>query len=120
MALAPIGYPPTIPSSRMLPSSGGRKNSLRVTQARGRERKRYSPLLMRKQVNTIKQNSEGMTVCKHSRIPCKGIVEYNDTLIRLHIPEGQLKVSGRELQIACMSEDSLIVRGFLSGLEYCN
>lgn len=58
------------PSSRMLPSSGGRKNSLRVTQARGRERKRYSPLLMRKQVNTIKQNSEGMTVCKHSRIPC--------------------------------------------------
>lgn len=51
---------------------------------------------------------------------CKGIVEYNDTLIRLHIPEGQLKVSGRELQIACMSEDSLIVRGFLSGLEYCN
>lgn len=51
---------------------------------------------------------------------CKGIVEYNDTLIRLHIPEGQLKVSGRELQITCMSEDSLIVRGFLSGLEYCN
>ena len=51
---------------------------------------------------------------------CKGIVEYNYTLIRLHIPEGQLKVSGRELQIACMSEDSLIVRGFLSGLEYCN
>ena len=48
---------------------------------------------------------------------CKGIVEYNDTLIRLHIPEGQLKVSGRELQIACMSEDSLIVRGFLSGLN---
>ena len=44
----------------------------------------------------------------------------DDTLIRLHIPEGQLKVSGRELQIACMSEDSLIVRGFLSGLEYCN
>lgn len=51
---------------------------------------------------------------------CKGIVEYNDTLIRLHIPEGQLKVSGRELQIVCMSEDSLIVRGFLSGVEYCN
>ena len=70
MAFAPIGYPPTIPSSRMLPSSEGRKNSLRVTRARGRERKRYSPLLMRKQVNTIKQNSEGMTVCKHSRIPC--------------------------------------------------
>ena len=35
---------------------------------------------------------------------CKGIVEYNENIIRLNIPEGQIQFRGRGLEIACMSE----------------
>ncbi len=51
---------------------------------------------------------------------CKGIVEYNDTLIRVNSDNGQLKFTGRNLQIACMSDDSMIIRGYIVGVEYCN
>ena len=51
---------------------------------------------------------------------CKGIVEYNENIIRLNIPEGQIQFRGRGLEIACMSEESMIVRGYIMGLEFCH
>ena len=51
---------------------------------------------------------------------CQGIVEYNEEAIRLNITKGQLKIWGRGLQIACLAEEGMIVRGYIMGLEYCN
>ena len=51
---------------------------------------------------------------------CKGIVEYNDSTVRLNTAAGQIRFSGRSLQIACMTEDSMILRGYILGLEYCS
>lgn len=51
---------------------------------------------------------------------CQGIVEYNEESIRLNITKGQLKIWGRGLQIACLAEEGMIVRGYIMGLEYCN
>lgn len=51
---------------------------------------------------------------------CKGIVEYSENTIRVNIEQGQLKFVGRDLQIVCMTEDSMVIRGFIMGLEYCN
>ena len=51
---------------------------------------------------------------------CRGIVEYNDSTVRLNITGGQLRFSGRSLQIACMTEDSMILRGYILSVEYCS
>ena len=51
---------------------------------------------------------------------CRGIVEYNDSTERLNITGGQLRFSGRSLQIACMTEDSMILRGYILSVEYCS
>ena len=44
----------------------------------------------------------------------------NEEAIRLNITKGQLKIWGRGLQIACLAEEGMIVRGYIMGLEYCN
>ena len=51
---------------------------------------------------------------------CRGIVEYNEGCIRLNIEKGQLKIRGRGLQIACLAENGMIVRGYIAGLEFCD
>ena len=51
---------------------------------------------------------------------CQGIVEYNEEAIRLNITKGQLKIWGRGLQIPCLAQQRMIVRGYIMGLEHCN
>ena len=50
---------------------------------------------------------------------CKGIVEYREDLIRVNIRQGQLAVGGRNLELSCVSEDSMIVRGYINKIEFC-
>lgn len=50
---------------------------------------------------------------------CKGILEYREDLIRVNTQQGQLMLGGRNLEISCMSEDSMIVRGYISKIEFC-
>ncbi len=51
---------------------------------------------------------------------CKGILSYREEEIRLNTENGQLKLRGRNLQIICMGEASMIVRGYIIGTEYDN
>lgn len=51
---------------------------------------------------------------------CKGILSYREEEIRLNTENGQLRLRGRNLQIVCMGEASMIVRGYIIGTEYDN
>lgn len=51
---------------------------------------------------------------------CTGIIEYNDNVIRLNTPKFILRFTGRNLQVSCMTEDSIIVRGFILSMEFLN
>lgn len=50
---------------------------------------------------------------------CKGIVEYREDSIRINTQQGQLVIGGRKLEISYMSEDSMIVRGYINKIEFC-
>lgn len=51
---------------------------------------------------------------------CTGIIEYNDNVIRLNTPKFILRFTGRNLQVSCMMEDSIVVRGFILSMEFLN
>lgn len=48
----------------------------------------------------------------------RGIIEYNDKIIRLRTKCGQLKLSGLELNITYYSNDEMKITGKISVVEY--
>ncbi len=48
----------------------------------------------------------------------RGIIEYNDNVIRLRTKSGQLRVSGCELNITYYSNDEMKITGKISAIEY--
>ena len=48
----------------------------------------------------------------------KGVVEYSDTSIKLHTGKYVLAFSGRGLHIQCMTDCDVVIRGFITGIEY--
>lgn len=49
---------------------------------------------------------------------CRGIVEYEEGIIRLNTGSGILRFVGRELGLSCMTEDSAVVTGFILSVEF--
>ena len=49
---------------------------------------------------------------------CGGILEYSDEVVRVKTGKMVTKFSGRNLQIRCLSRDSLIVEGFVTAIEF--
>lgn len=49
---------------------------------------------------------------------CGGILEYSAEVIRVKTGKMVTKFSGRNLQIRCLSEDSLLVEGFVMAIEF--
>lgn len=49
---------------------------------------------------------------------CQGILEYDSDVVRVKAGRLIIRFSGRGLEIKCMTSDSLIVEGFLTGLEF--
>lgn len=49
---------------------------------------------------------------------CRGILDYDMGLIRINCGKMVLKVTGRNLIIRCMSQDSMIVNGFILSVEF--
>ena len=49
---------------------------------------------------------------------CKGVIEYNEDFIRLNLGNMTVRFTGRGLQLRSMSEESLIIHGFIQSLEY--
>ena len=49
---------------------------------------------------------------------CRGIVEYSDGLVRIQTGDGMIRFTGSALSISCLTEDSSIIEGVITSLEY--
>ena len=49
---------------------------------------------------------------------CRGILEYESTVIRLSLGQCQLKVTGRDLVIRLLDGSCVELEGFVTGLEF--
>lgn len=49
---------------------------------------------------------------------CRGILEYDDGLIRLNTSSGVVRFVGRNLSMSCLTEDNAVITGTLLSVEY--
>ena len=49
---------------------------------------------------------------------CYGINEYNNDVVKINLPRGQLIVFGRDLEIINMEEKTVIIKGILHSFEF--
>lgn len=49
---------------------------------------------------------------------CKGILQYDENIIRINTGKMVTSFSGRNLSIKCLTPDSLIVQGFITSIEF--
>lgn len=49
---------------------------------------------------------------------CRGILEYEEDIIRLHIACGVVRFCGQSLCLSCLTEDSALVTGRLLSIEF--
>lgn len=49
----------------------------------------------------------------------RGIIEYTDALIRVQSKAGQIKVSGKRMQIEYYTNDEMKITGRIKSIEYC-
>ena len=48
----------------------------------------------------------------------RGIIEYTDSLIRVHTKDGQIRVSGKNLKVDYYTNDEMKVTGHIISIEY--
>ncbi len=48
----------------------------------------------------------------------QGILEYGDDVVRVRAGKLAVRFRGRNLKIRCMTADSLVVEGFLLGMDF--
>ena len=49
---------------------------------------------------------------------CRGILEYEEGVIRLNTGSGIVRFMGRDLGLSCLTEDSAVVTGFFLAVEF--
>lgn len=49
---------------------------------------------------------------------CRGILQYDENMIRLNTGKMVTSFCGRNLAIRCLTPDSLIVEGFITSIEF--
>lgn len=49
---------------------------------------------------------------------CQGILEYGEDTVRLSTEGMVIRFTGRDLQIRCMTQDSAVVTGFITSIEF--
>lgn len=49
----------------------------------------------------------------------RGIIEYNEQLIRIQTKKGQIKISGKRLMICRYTGDEMQITGQIDAVEYC-
>lgn len=47
-----------------------------------------------------------------------GVVEYDDFLIRISTKTFEIRITGQSLELECLNNDNIIVKGKISGVEY--
>lgn len=49
---------------------------------------------------------------------CRGVLEYNEDYIRLNLGNMSVRFCGRALQLRSLSEESVIIEGFIQSIEF--
>lgn len=49
----------------------------------------------------------------------RGIIEYNNNLIRIQTKKGQIRIRGKHLVINCYTYDEMKITGRIDAVEYC-
>ena len=49
---------------------------------------------------------------------CRGILEYGEQTVRLSAEGMVIRFTGRDLQIRCMTQESAVVTGFFTSIEF--
>ncbi len=49
---------------------------------------------------------------------CKGILQYEENIVKLNMQNMITIFCGRKLSIKCLTEDSLIITGFVTSVEF--
>jgi sporulation protein YqfC len=49
---------------------------------------------------------------------CNGVLEYGTDVVRIKAGKLIVRFSGRGLVIKCLTSDSLVVTGYLTGIEF--
>ena len=49
---------------------------------------------------------------------CRGVLEYDTDVVRVRAGRMTLRFTGRCLVIRCLTADSLVVEGFITGLNF--
>lgn len=49
---------------------------------------------------------------------CRGILEYEEGVIRLNTGSGVIRFTGRDLGLSCLTEDSAVVTGCILSMEF--
>nr|WP_319487473.1 YabP/YqfC family sporulation protein [uncultured Caproiciproducens sp.] len=50
---------------------------------------------------------------------CGGVLEYDTDVVRIKTGKLIVRFTGRGLVIKCLTADSLVVTGYLTGIEFC-
>lgn len=49
---------------------------------------------------------------------CGGVLEYDETVVRVRTPGHVVRFTGRGLTIRCLTADALVVTGYITGIEF--
>ena len=89
--------------------------------------RRTSTRLLERAEETFELPSGALTQAVHLEISgnhravvegCRGILEYEEGVIRLNTGSGVLRFTGTNLSMSCMTEDSAVVVGTILSLEF--
>ena len=49
---------------------------------------------------------------------CKSITEYDENMVKINMHKMAISFFGRNMEIKCLTSDSLVVRGFITSIEF--
>lgn len=49
---------------------------------------------------------------------CGGVLEFDETVVRVRTPGQVVCFTGRGLKIRCLTSDALVVTGYITGIEF--
>lgn len=49
---------------------------------------------------------------------CKSILHYDENIVKINTNKMIISFFGRSLRIKCLTSDSLVIRGFITSIEY--
>ena len=49
---------------------------------------------------------------------CKGVLEYEEDIVRLNLGDMILKFTGRDLVLKCMTSEGVVVNGYILSVEF--